>query len=91
MTKKVEKEKSKEHSPIFMKRLGSVSATVFENQSEEKSYYNVQVTRRYKASDGTWHDSSVLNGESDVCLLLEVLTCTNRFLQERSMQSTEQE
>ncbi len=89
MTKKVEKEKTKEsaNSPVFSKRLGAVSATVFENQTDEKVYFNVQITRRYRASDGAWHDSNVLNGESDVCHLIEILGCTNRFLQERAMQS----
>lgn len=93
MTKKAEKEKGKENAngPVFSKRLGAISATVFENQTGENVYYNVQVNRRYKASDGAWHDSNVLNGESDVCHLIEVLCCTNRFLQERAMQSTVEE
>lgn len=90
MTKKAEKEK-KENSPVFSKRLGAISATVFENQTDEKAYFNVQVTRRYKASDGVWHDSNVLNGEADVTHLIEVLNCTNRYLQERAIQSTDQE
>jgi O-acetyl-ADP-ribose deacetylase (regulator of RNase III) len=91
MTKKAEKEKGKENSPVFSKRLGAISATVFENQTDERTYFNIQVTRRYKASDGAWHDSSVLNGEADVTHLIEVLSCTNRFLQERAMQSTDEE
>lgn len=93
MTKKVEKEKEKEsgRGPVFSKRLGVVSATIFENQTDDKVYYNVQVNRRYRGSDGTWHDSNVLNGEADVCHLLEVLNCSLRFLQERAMQSTDEE
>lgn len=90
MTKKAEKER-KENSPVFSKRLGAINATVFENQTDERAYFNVQVTRRYKANDGAWHDSNVLNGEADVTHLLEVLNCTKRFLQERAMQSTDEE
>jgi hypothetical protein len=91
MAKKVEKESSKDNAPVFSKRLGAVSATVFENQSEERVYFNVQITRRYKGGDGEWHDSNVLNGEADVTHLIQVLECTNRFLQERAMQSTDAE
>ncbi len=91
MAKKVEKESSKENAPVFTKRPGAVSATVFENRNEERVYFNVQTTRRYKGSDGEWHDSNVLNGEGDVTHLIEVLNCTKRFLQERAMQSTDEE
>lgn len=91
MTKKAEKEKSNDKAPVFNKRLGAVSATVFENRSEERTYFNVQINRRYKGSDGEWHDSNVLNGEADVSHLIQVLECTNRFLQERAMQFTDAE
>lgn len=91
MARKVEKEKGSDNAPVFNKRLGAVSATVFENRSEERTYFNVQITRRYKGSDGEWHDSNVLNGEADVTHLIQVLECANRFLQERGTQSTDVE
>ena len=91
--KKVEKGKEKEAgtTPIFSKRLGAISANIFENKTDERTYYNVQITRRYRGSDGAWHDSTVLNGESDVIHQIEVLECVKRYLQERSMQSTNEE
>lgn len=91
MTKKAEKEKETANGPVFSKRLGAVAATVFENRTEERTYFNVQVNRRYRGSDGAWHDSNVLNGEADVTHLIQVLECTKRFLEERAMQSTDEE
>ena len=91
MTKKAEKGKETATGPVFSKRLGAVGATVFENRAEERMYFNVQVNRRYRGSDGAWHDSNVLNGEADVTHLIEVLNCINRFLQERAIQSTDEE
>ncbi len=91
--KKVVKDKEKENgaAPIFTKRLGAISGNIFENRTDDRVYYNVQITRRYRANDGAWHDSNVLNGEADVCLLIEVLESIKRFLQERSIQVTDNE
>ena len=57
--------------PIDEIRLGSIKASIWKNQTENGSRYNVTVTRLYK-TNGDWQSSSSF-GRDDLLLLRKVL------------------
>ena len=89
--KRATKEKEGGNAPIYSKQLGQVKASTFENEKDGKFFFNVQINRRYRSADGEWHDSNVLNGESDVTHLIEILHCVQRDLQKRTTESVDEQ
>lgn len=84
--KKGEKQQAepKTAGPVFVKRIGSVKCSVFENASESgRVYSNIAVVRRYRANDGEWHDTNVLNGTADGLAAMEGLRCAIDFINHR--------
>lgn len=84
--KKGEKQQPEEKAtgPVFVKRIGSVKCSVFENESDSgRVYSNIAVVRRYRANDGEWHDTNVLNGAADGLAAMEGLRCAIDFINQR--------
>ena len=74
----------KTNSPAFVKRIGNVKCTVFENEAESgRVYSNISVVRRYRASDGEFHDTAVLNGSGDALAAIEGMRCCIDFVNKR--------
>lgn len=48
------------NQPLISIKDGVIQLTVWENRKKDDSgtYRSIDITRRYKASDGTWKDSS---------------------------------
>ena len=79
-----EQGKEKGKAPIFMKRVGAVKLSLFENVAEGGQVFsNLALVRRYRAADTTWHDSNVLNGVVDAVSAAECLRCALEFMHRR--------
>lgn len=46
------------NQPVFTYRLGNISATIWPNQVNDKTYYSTEIVRNYKDKDGNWKASS---------------------------------
>jgi len=46
------------NQPTFTYRIGSLSATIWENQTNDRTYYRTEIVRRYQDKDGNWQTSS---------------------------------
>lgn len=57
--------------PVHRIRLRTVTAAVWQNQSERGPWYSVTVSRSYRDNDGTWHTAENYAG-TDLLLLAEV-------------------
>ena len=44
--------------PVFTYRIGSLSATIWPNQANDKTYYRTEIVRRYQDKSGNWQTSS---------------------------------
>ena len=75
-------QKTQKAGPAFVKRIGNVKASVFKNEGGEsgKVYFNIAVVRRYRANDGAWHDTNVLNGTADGLAAVECLRLAIDFV-----------
>ena len=91
--KKGKEEQSKGKAPLFVKRIGSVKLSLFENPATEggQVFSNLALVRRYRAADMTWHDSNVLNGVVDAVSAAECLRCAIEFMHRREEGKTENE
>ena len=56
--------------PVHEIRMGRIKATIWENETENGSRYNVNLTRLYKDGD-QWKDSTSF-GRDDLLLLAKV-------------------
>jgi hypothetical protein len=67
-------EKEKKKPPIATFRLGQVKASVWSNrnQSKNKTYYSVTVTRSYTDQNGQWQDTGSFMAHH-IPLVLKVL------------------
>lgn len=46
------------NNPVFTYRLGSLSATIWQNETEKGKYYRTEIARNYRDKDGNWHTSN---------------------------------
>lgn len=46
------------NQPVFTYRIGNVSATIWPNEANGKTYYRTEIVRSYKGKDGNWQTSS---------------------------------
>ena len=46
------------NKPEFTYRLGNLSATIWQNQTEKGTYYRTEIVRNYRDTKGTWQTSS---------------------------------
>jgi len=47
----------KKNKPVQTFRMGTVKASVWANQSADKTFYSVTFSRGYKDDKGEWHDT----------------------------------
>jgi hypothetical protein len=73
------KQKQKPHHEI---RLGRIKASIWENQTENGSRYNVTIARLYK-TNGDWQSSASL-GRDDLLLAAKVLDMAHTWLFEQT-------
>lgn len=46
------------NKPVNTYRLGNLSATIWPNLVNDKTYYSTEIVRNYKDKDGNWKTSS---------------------------------
>lgn len=82
-TKSKEKENTgTAKAPVFQNRIGGIRATVWENQTDGRNYFNINLVRRFKDGD-EWRDSSTLNSIADALSAMECLRCCVEFIHQR--------
>jgi hypothetical protein len=68
--------------PIFRKQLpGGISAAVFENTRDGKTFRSVNLQRSYR-KDGKWNRMSIYLDHQDIPFMIEVLNGVWRYLNE---------
>ena len=79
---------SENNKPIRQFRIGLIVAGVFANEHEEKTFYNVSITRLYKADadDPDWKRTHSF-GRDDLPKVQEVANQAWRFIHERQQAS----
>ncbi len=69
-------------APAYQNRIGGIRATVWENQTDGRTYHNINLVRRFKDGD-EWRDSSTLNGVADALSSMEALRCCVEYIHRR--------
>ena len=69
--------------PVITFRCSSIKASVWKNQGEKGSFFNVTFARSYKATDGAWKNSESF-GISDLDALLVVTGQAKVWITERA-------
>jgi len=79
--------KTKEaNRPVYVKQVGAVRAAVWANGNDERTYFNVSVTRMYRDGE-TFKESTSLNGLGDVACLKEALRHVANWLSQADDES----
>lgn len=81
-TRSDRKESGAGRGPCYVKRVGMIRGTVWENENDGRTYFNVNVVRRYRDGD-EWKDGAAINGLSDIVAAIEVLTCCKTYINAR--------
>lgn len=68
-----------ESKPVHSIRYGAIQVAVWRNESATGPFYNVTMTRRYRAEDA-WRDSASF-GESDLPTLAKALLDAHSAIQ----------
>ena len=74
-------------APVFVKRIGGVRASVWENATDGRKYFNISLVRRFKDGE-EWRDISTLNGTVDALAAIEALRCCVEFIHRREDELT---
>ena len=69
-------------APVFQKRIGSIRATVWENDVDGRCYFNINLVRRFKDGD-EWRDTPTLNNCGDALAAIEALRRCIDFIDAR--------
>jgi hypothetical protein len=73
--------KSNAVKPVFRKQLpGGISAAVFQNVRDGRTYRSVNLQRSYRDRNGKWNRSSVYLDHADIPFMIEVLQGTWNYL-----------
>ena len=75
--------------PAYVKRIGSLRASVWEMKSDSRTYWNISLVRRFKQGgegNSEWKDTSTLNGSGDAVAAIEALRCCVDFINKREEQ-----
>ncbi|MEO0851905.1 MAG: hypothetical protein AAFY15_00155 [Cyanobacteria bacterium J06648_11] len=51
------------YQPLDTIRDGSLKATIWKRETENRPFYSVELTRSYTDQDGKWHDASSFVGD----------------------------
>ncbi|MBI5691601.1 MAG: hypothetical protein HZC55_16080 [Verrucomicrobia bacterium] len=68
--------------PIRTLRLGRLKAAIWENASENRSFYNVTFSRAYLDEQKQWHDSDSF-GRDDLLVLGKLADQAHTYICER--------
>ena len=82
---KLEEQKN---TPCHVIRFGFVKATVWANQTERGTMYNVTVTRIYKGADDHWYNSASF-GYRDLLTLAKCLDHAHTWISEAASGSSD--
>ena len=68
--------------PVKTFRLGRIKAAVWENESDQRKFYNVTFARTYMDSDKKFHDADSF-GRDDLPLVAKLADQAHTFIFER--------
>ena len=66
-------------SPVQIFRLGRIKAAVWENEADNKKFYNVTFTRTYLGSDKKFHDTDSF-GRDDLPLIAKLANEAHTYI-----------
>lgn len=72
--------------PLKTFRLGRIKAAVWENQTDQKKFYNVTFARTYRDEQKNFHDADSF-GRDDLLLVAKVANQAHTFIYERLAES----
>ena len=70
------------NAPVQTFRLGRIKAVVWENEADQKKFYNVTFARTYMGEDKQLHDAESF-GRDDLPLIAKVADRAHTFIFER--------
>lgn len=76
--------------PAKTLRLGRIKAAVWENEAENRKFYNVTFARSYRDEQNNWHDSDSF-GRDDLLLVAKVADQAHSFICERFAEAKAEE
>jgi hypothetical protein len=76
------------NAPVFVARHRALKAAVWQNESENGTFFNVTVSRSYKDGDN-WKDSSSF-GYDDVLIVGELLRTCHGFISREMAKASEE-
>lgn len=76
------KNASAANAPIQTLRLGRIKAAVWENESDQKKFYNVTFARTYMGEDKQLHDADSF-GRDDLPLVAKLADQAHTFIFQR--------
>jgi len=65
--------------PVKRIRIGLVTATVWKNETADKPFYSVQVSRAFRDKDGAWQNSDSFNHD-DILNAVKVLERAETYI-----------
>lgn len=68
--------------PVKTFRIGRIKAAVWENEVDNRKFYNVTLARSYRDGDNNWHDSDSF-GRDDLLVVAKVADQAHTFISER--------
>lgn len=68
--------------PVKTLRIGRLKAAIWENSSDDRTFYNVTFARAYMTEDKKWHDSDSF-GRDDLLALSKLADQAHTFVCER--------
>jgi hypothetical protein len=69
-------------APVKTLRLGRIKAAVWENSSDQHTFFNVTFSRSYMDEEKKWHDSESF-GRDDLLVLSKLADQAHTFICER--------
>ncbi len=72
--------------PVKTFRLGRIKAAVWENETDQKKFYNVTLARTYRDEQKNYHDTDSF-GRDDLLLVAKVANQAHTFIYERLVES----
>ncbi len=80
----------KNNRPNYEQRLGAIRVAIWENVTDDKPWYNVAITRRYKDGE-QWRDSATFNGLGDLAQVAAAVGLAQDWIRKRHDETQYQE
>ena len=87
-TKKNEAAETKK-APVAKARVGLITASIWENQTETGTFHNVTFERRYRDSEGNWKSSHSYNADDLLSLAKAADMAHTKIVEARNSSSEE--